>query len=226
MTPKEYLGDWLKVIDKKELVRILKWLKTIDSNQLCPSKNNVFKAFRLCPFDKCKVIFLGLDPYPQAGVATGILFGNKKEQKVLSPSLEVIKEACINYEIPHNPIIFDQTLESWCSQGILMLNSSLTCEVNFTGIHTDIWRPFMQKLITNISHRDSGFVWVLFGAMAQSFEPFIEGNHKIIKTYHPAYFARKNEKMPYSVFTDINKFLKEQYNEQIKFYEEYGNEES
>lgn len=223
MTLKEYLGDWLKVIDKKELVRIIKWLQTVDSNKLCPSKGNIFKAFNVCPFNKCKVICLGLDPYPQPGVATGIMFGNKKEQTVLSPSLEVIKEACINYEIPHNPIIFDQTLESWCKQGVLLINSAFTCEPYLTGIHTDIWRPFVSKLINNISHRDSGLVWVLFGSVAQSFEQFIDGQHKIIKVKHPAYYARKNEKMPYSVFTDINKFLKDQYNEQIEFYKElYG----
>ena len=220
MTAEEYFGDWIKVIDKKELVKIMSWLKTVDAKTLCPSPKNIFKAFLTCPFTECKVIMVGLDPYPQPGVATGIMFGNSANQKVLSPSLQVIKEACINFEIPHNNIMFDQTLESWAKQGILMLNTALTCEVNYTGSHSDIWRPFISKLITNISRRDSGLVWVLFGAKAQSFERFIDGTHKIIKVAHPAYFARKQEKMPYSVFTDINKFLKAQYNEHIEFYKE------
>lgn len=223
MTVGEYFGDWLKVIDKKELARILKWLDTLDSIQLCPSKKDVFKVFKICPFKECKVIILSQDPYPQKGVATGIAFGNKEGTNI-SPSLEIIKEACINYEIPHNPIIFDQTLESWVKQGVLLLNSALTCMIGNVGVHTDVWRPFMSKLINNISHRDSGLVWVLYGSVAQSYEQYIDGKHKIIRAYHPAYYARKNEKMPYSVFQDINKFLKEQYNEQIKFYSEYGKE--
>ena len=36
-------------------------------------------------------------PYPQKGVATGILFGNSKEtpEDKLSPSLDVVKEAAM-----------------------------------------------------------------------------------------------------------------------------------
>lgn len=72
---------------------------------------------------------LGQDPYPQKGVATGILFGNRKEvdEDNLS-SLNVVKEAAINFEVPHYCITFDQTLESWAKQGILMINSALTVD--------------------------------------------------------------------------------------------------
>lgn len=226
MTAEEYFGDWMKVIDKQELLSIMRWLSSVDKNTLCPAYPNIFKAFKLCPFKDCKVIMLGMDPYPQPGVAQGILFGNKAStpEDQLSPSLQVVKESVINYEIPHNIIEFDNTLESWCKQGILMINSALTCYVNATGSHTAIWRPFISKLIHNISLSDNGLVFVLFGKQAQSFKQFIVGHQCIIEVEHPAYFARKNEIMPYSVFTDINKFLKNQYNEQIEFYkeEDYG----
>lgn len=101
-----------------------------------------------------------------------------------------------------------------------MINTALTCEVNSVGSHVQVWRPFISKLIEKISLRDNGLVFVLFGNQAQSFKPYIKGFHKIIEVQHPAYFARRNEIMPYSTFTDINKFLKGQYNKQIKFYEE------
>lgn len=57
-------------------------------------------------------------------------FGNRKEvsEDNLSPSLNVVKEAAINFEVPHYCITFDQTLESWAKQGILMINSALTVE--------------------------------------------------------------------------------------------------
>mgnify|MGYP000455771378 CR=1 FL=1 len=37
---------------------------------------------------------IGQDPYPQKDVATGILFGNRKEvsDEDLSPSLKIVKE--------------------------------------------------------------------------------------------------------------------------------------
>lgn len=220
MTAEEYFGNWIKVIDKAELYRIMKWLKSIDFSTICPEPKNIFKVFKLCPYKELKVVILGQDVYPQPGIATGIPFGNKADT-TLSPSLEVIKEACINYEIPHNIIEFDPTLESWVKQGVLMLNAALSCKVYEIGSHISIWRPFISKLITNISQLNNGLVWVLFGSVAQSFEPYIVGFQKIIKVQHPAYFARRNEIMPYSTFININKYLKEQYNEKIEFYKEY-----
>ena len=116
-----------------------------------------------------KIVFLGQDPYPQKGVATGVLFGNKEGTTELSPSLEVIKEAAINYETPHPPLKFDVTLESWAKQGILMINSALTCEMNKVGSHVMLWRPFMSKFLQNLSNSNTGLVYVLFGDQAQTF---------------------------------------------------------
>mgnify|MGYP000186449422 CR=1 FL=1 len=139
MKASEYFGDWMDVIDTAELRKILSWISTIDKTTLCPSSPNIFKAFRSCPLKDCKVVFLGQDPYPQQGVATGILFGNSKDtpEDKLSPSLQVVKEAAINYEIPHNRIDFDNTLESWAKQGILMINTAFTCEVGREDLATE-----------------------------------------------------------------------------------------
>lgn len=226
MTAEEYFGDWIKVIDKNELFKIMRWLKKINTSTLCPSPKNIFKAFRICPYDDCKVVMLGLDPYPQRGVAQGILFANSADtpEEKLSPSLKVVKEAVINYEVPHNNIIFDNTLESWAKQGMLLINSALTCEVGKTGIHSGIWRPFMSKMLHNLSTTKSGIVYVLLGNQAQSFRKDIVGQQHIIMDYHPAYYARMGEKMPYSTFTKINKILQEMYGTEIEFYKEteYG----
>lgn len=224
MTPQEYFGDWSKVIDFNELNVVLVKLQGIDPELLCPSPGNVFRAFKLCPYKELRVVFLGQDPYPQKGVATGVLFGNKKRtpEDKLSPSLEVIKECCINYEVPNGPIEFDNTLESWAKQGILMINSALTCKVNEIGSHVMMWRKFIATLLKNLSYRETGIIYVLFGRQAQTFEPYIDSKYNhIIKVEHPAYFARANKIMPYSVFTDVNKLLQGQYGETIKWYTEY-----
>nr|DAI45438.1 MAG TPA: hypothetical protein [Bacteriophage sp.] len=224
MTPQEYFGDWIKVIDFNELNIVLGKLKDINPEDICPQPGNVFRAFKLCPYKELRVVFLGQDPYPQRGVATGILFGNKERtpEDKLSPSLEIIKECCINYGVPHGPIDFDNTLESWAKQGILMINSALTCKVNEIGSHVMLWRKFIVALLKNLSYRDPGLIYVLFGKQAQTFEPYIDSKYNhIIKVEHPAYFARANKIMPCSVFIDINKLLKDQYGETIKWYTEY-----
>lgn len=61
MTAEEYFGNWIKVIDKDELFKIMRWLKTVNPDDLCPHPHNIFKAFRVCPYNECKVVFLGQD---------------------------------------------------------------------------------------------------------------------------------------------------------------------
>lgn len=225
MTIEEYFGRWMRVIDKKELILIMNELKKINPTVLCPSMRNVFRAFELCKYDDCRVVFLGQDPYPQKGVATGILFGNRKEtpDDKLSPSLEVIKECAIDYTVPHAPIDFDITLESWAKQGILMINSALTCKINEVGSHVNMWRPFVSKLLKNLSEKESGIIYVLFGRQAQTFKPYIRKDYNfIIEIEHPAYFARTQTIMPHRVFTDIDKILKDYYDTKIVWYNEFN----
>ena len=73
MTFFEVFGDWEKFIDKNLLVSTLNQL---DINKICPEKDKVFKAFQLTNPKDVRVVMLGQDPYPQKGIATGILFGN------------------------------------------------------------------------------------------------------------------------------------------------------
>ena len=162
-------------------------------------------------------------PYPQKGVATGILFGNDASTREddWSPSLKIVRDSVIDLRRPHNLITFDPTLESWAKQGILMINSALTCEVNRVGSHTNVWRPFVSKLVKNLSNRETGIIYVLFGKDAQSLKPYInEKYNDIIEIQHPAYFARTGKKMPHSIFTRINELLYGRYGEKIEWYKE------
>ena len=225
MTLEEYFGRWMRVIDKRELESVLSKLgPEYKRKPICPAQSNVFKAFEVCPYDNLKVVMLSKDPYPQKGVATGILFGNKEgtRDKDLSPSLQIVKEAAINFEIPHNCIIFDPTLESWAKQGILMINSALTVEMNKIGSHVMLWRPFIASLLKKLSENDTGIIYVLFGKQAQTFKPYINKQfNTVLEENHPAYFARTGKAMPHTVFEQISKLTKEMYGMPITWYQEY-----
>jgi uracil-DNA glycosylase len=221
MTLDEYFGDWMKVIDRTELNNVMvKVGQEYRRKPLYPAQSDVFRAFELCPLNDLKVVMLCQDLYPQKGV----LFGNKKEvdEDNLSPSLSVIKEAAINFETPHYCITFDNSLESWSKQGILMINSALTVEMNRVGSHVMLWRPFVAKLLKNLSEYNTAIIYVLFGRQAQTFKPYINDrfNH-IIEIEHPVYFARSGTKMPHQLFIDISNKVKEIYGVLIKWYEEY-----
>lgn len=223
MTIDEYFGDWMKVLDRKETVKIMNWLKTTDSSTLCPSIKNVFKAFKLCSYNECKVIFIGQDPFPQKGVAQGILFGNSSNtpEDKLSPSLKVIKESVINFDIPHNLITFDPTLESWAKQGILMLNSALTTEVGKVGIHTLKWRPFIGSFLKNMSEKNTGIIYVFFGSQAKSLNTYINNNNNYkLFIEHPAYYARLNKRMPSDIWYTVQKLVYNIYGTSIEWYKE------
>ena len=222
MTIDEYFGDWMKVLDRNETMKIMGWLRNINQSNLCPSIRDVFKAFKLCPYNNCRVVFIGQDPYPQRGVAQGVLFGNSSDtpENKLSPSLQIVKESVINFEIPHNLITFDPTLESWAKQGILMINSALTTEVGKIGVHMMKWRPFIITLLKQMSMINPGIIYVLFGSQAQILEPYINKNNYVLKIEHPAYFARTNKKMPYHIWKDINRILYDLYGERIEWFKE------
>lgn len=223
MTIDEYFGDWMKVLDRNETVKIMNWLKTTNSSTLCPSIKNVFKAFKLCSYNECRVIFIGQDPFPQKGVAQGILFGNSSDtpEDKLSPSLKVVKESVINFDIPHNLITFDPTLESWAKQGILMLNSALTTEVGKVGIHTLKWRPFIGSFLKNMSEKNTGIIYVFFGSQAKSLDTYINNNNNYkLFIEHPAYYARLKKRMPSDIWYTIQKLVHNIYGTSIEWYKE------
>jgi len=225
MTITEYLGDWIKVMDLNELHTVMEKLTPLyASKMISPNKRDVFKTFTLCPYNNLKVIMLGMDPYPQKNVATGILFGNNLEEPgttlSLSPSLQILKEGVIDYTIPHGIVTFDHTLESWAKQGVLMLNSALTVEVNKIGSHTQLWRPFISTLLQSLSTKNPGLIYVLFGKQAQTFIPYINKTNYLISCNHPAYHARNGTSMDTGIFKEVNRILQQTNNDSVQWYQE------
>lgn len=211
MSLNEYFGDWLNVIDEPELLKVVSIINTIPKEVLAPCYNDIFKAFTMCTLKDCRVVFLGQDPYPQKGVATGILFGNHKDTKDLSPSLKVVRSSIVPEERYDD---FDITMEHWARQGILMINSALTCEINHIGKHFLLWKPFMSKFLLSLSAQKEEMVYVLFGNQAQSFKPYINGKW-ILNERHPAFYARVNMPMPSRIFHEVNYYIK---GESIQWY--------
>lgn len=86
-----------------------------------------------------------------------------------------------------------------------MINSALTCNVNQIGSHVEVWRPFIMKLVSNISRIRPDIIFVLFGAQAQYFGNYI--TNYTIQEKHPAYYARMGFPMPSTAFDSLNERL-------------------
>lgn len=228
MTAEEYFGNWNAVVPVSHAEGITKALnKTV--KPFCPALKDVFKAFKACPYNNLKVVVIGQDCYADMrngkSVATGIAFANSKEtpEHEYSPSLKVLMESFIDFSVPHSFITFDPSLEEISKQGVLLINTALTCEVGKPGSHMLLWRPFIKQLLHNLSRHKTGIVYVLLGSEAQSLKDCIDNRYNyILCDKHPAYYARKNMSMPPGIWKTVNDIIKSinGKEEQIKWFKE------
>lgn len=190
-----------------------------------PEPNKIFKAFELCKLDSnFKVVILGQDPYPgtlkyngkEIPFAQGYAFGNPPEANTISPSLQQIKDAVI--ESGH--LFLDQTLENWQSQGVLLLNTTLTVRKNSINSHKELWSDFTQNLIASIG-KIPGITWVFWGNDAKYYKKLIYTNHTyIVECEHPQAANYQNRKWKYEdCFNRINQYISKEFGEtqQIKW---------
>lgn len=226
MTIEEYFGDWANVIDLNQADSIIKRLST-SREIVCPRLKDVFKAFKLCSLSNLTVVVIGMDPYPNLingkPVATGIAFANSSDTPEFrySPSLKVLKESVIDYTIPHGIINFDPTLEEWERQGVLLINSALSCTLGRTGSHSLLWLPFIKSFLIKLSTSVKGIVYVLLGSNAKDLRSCIqEDGNLVLCENHPSYYARTKTRMPSRIWAEVNEFLLKQYNYKIEWFKE------
>jgi uracil-DNA glycosylase len=190
-------------------------LKVIQTGQKsCPDHpSKILKCLSVNP-DDVKVCLMGQDVYPQPGISTGYAFGcNDKWQ----PSLNIIVRE-LGIELGDDSIVerFDGTLKPWVDQGVLLLNSSLTCEQWKPNSHYQIWNPFMIQLLKILNDlkitRESmnSIVFVFLGKTAQGYSNLINDSiHYKINRNHPAAETHGSAKFE-GFFNETNKYLSQE----------------
>ena len=165
-----------------------------------PRFKDIFNAFLECPYDELKCIIIGQDPYPQLGVADGIAFSCSRKGKA-EKSLQYINKA----------IGTDHTdLRCWANQGVLLINTAFTVEINSIGSHYSIWKPFTEYLFENINRHTKQVPSILMGKKAEAWQLLLD-RQKIFKVAHPASAAyRGGEWDCKDVFNKVNTELENQ----------------
>ena len=172
-----------------------------------PPLKQVFRAFEECPVDKLRVIIIGQDPYPQLGVADGLAFSCGSTEKP-QPSLRNMFEAIEETVYQGFPTYQDPNLTRWANQGVLLLNTALTCQVDKIGSHYNIWNEFVMYVFDMLNFTNSGLIFVLLGAKAQELESIIGPNHYILKASHPASAVYSGGKWDCKdVFNKVNEII-------------------
>ena len=156
-----------------------------------PPGKLIFNAFNRTAFEELRVVILGQDPYHGKGQAHGLCF-SVPEGISQPPSLfNIFKELKSDLGIP---IANHGNLEKWTSQGILLINATLTVRANQAGSHQNKgWEKFSDVVIQKISEKRAGIIFLLWGKYAQAKELLIDKNkHYVLKAAHPSPFSADN----------------------------------
>lgn len=198
---------WYELIDIKHLEDISKKL----TDDFIPSQDSIFRCLELEP-SEVKVVILGQDPYPNPTHAMGLAFSVNSLIKPLPASLNnIFKELDSDLGIKR----VNGDLSDWSSQGVLLLNRSLTVIPNLSDSHSDIgWHKFTEEVIRVVAAR--GAIGVLWGKQAQDlsrlfnqFDQFSSPHPSPLSAYR-GFFGSKP-------FSKVNKRLEEKGLSPIKW---------
>ncbi len=174
-----------------------------------PPGREIFNAFNLCPFEDVSVVILGQDPYHVEGQAHGLCF-SVPEGVSHPPSLvNTFKELQQDIGKPYPQ---SGNLLTWASQGVLLLNATLTVRAGHAGSHQKKgWENFTDFVIEKLSTNKTGLVFMLWGNYARQKGKYINrDNHLVLESGHPSplsanrglWFGNKH-------FSKANVYLKE-----------------
>jgi uracil-DNA glycosylase len=174
--------DWLQILRTDDLSEIIEQVQ----EHCTPPKEQIFEFARVVPLDKVNVVIIGQDPYPTAGDAHGLAFSSKA--KKMPASLQNIFKAIGACGEGLPPKSSDLTY--WSKQGVLLLNTALTTEVNKPKAHSRIWKKYVDNLIEQVSVARPNAIFLLWGNDAKSKLPLIKSGVKM--TYiHPSPLAQR-----------------------------------
>lgn len=197
--------DWKDIMDGEEDKEYFRQIRTYLNSRyqagatILPSPQNVFRSFNETRLADLKVVLIGQDPYPTPGNACGLcfaieksgvdMFGNPLPRKVPASLVNILREMQSDLGLPAVPS--PDVLLSWPSQGVLMLNTTMTVEAGAPLSHSKIgWQKFTDHVISAISEHCSGVVFLLWGNFAIGKAALIDtSKHHILTAAHPSPLA-------------------------------------
>ena len=159
--------------------------KEYKEHQCFPPKEELFAAFNACAFDDVKVVIIGQDPYHDEAQANGLCF-SVGAGIAHPPSLtNIYKElhTDVGITIPESG-----DLSSWASQGVLLLNATLSVRAHKAGSHQKQgWELFTDAVIRLLSRKRSSIIFLLWGGYAKKKGSKIDGGkHHVLTSGHPS----------------------------------------
>lgn len=184
-----------------------------DDHVVFPVRENVFAAMRLTSIKATKVVIIGQDPYfnahPGKGPEAHGLCFSVQDGIPIPPSLRNILQEVNNSVYKGKKVSVDSNLTRWASQGVLLLNASLTVMAKHPNSHANLgWHQLTDDIIKTISNKKNNVIFMLWGAFAQKKTPLIDrSKHLILSTSHPSPLSAYRGFMGSGVFVKCNEYL-------------------
>lgn len=179
---KDYLRD---EFNKPYMLALQEFLKEESKTHQIAPPEDYYRALNLVSRQQTKVVILGQDPYPTLGHANGLAFAVNEGVKRPKSLQNIFKELSsdLNTGVPEN-----NTLLGWTRQGVLLLNTVLTCRVGEPMSHRGRgWENFTDEVIRQLNQKERGVVFILWGKPAQEKIKLITNpQHPIIQSFHPS----------------------------------------
>ncbi len=174
----------------------------------------IFEAFNRTPFHRVKVVIIGQDPYHGPNQAHGLCF-SVQEGITPPPSLiNIYKELSDEFK---RPAPSSGNLSHWADQGVLLLNATLTVEAGKAGSHQGKgWERFTDSVISALSTRREGIVFMLWGSYAQQKGKIIDRRkHLVLEAPHPSPLSAHRGWFGCQHFVRANQYLSQHGQEPI-----------
>jgi uracil-DNA glycosylase len=172
--------------DKEYFINLSEFVKKeYQTTRIFPPGSLLFNAFNLCSFDRVKAVIIGQDPYHGPGQAHGLCF-SVREGIDFPPSLiNIFRE--IESDLGYKTLP-SGNLERWASQGVLLLNATLTVREHSAGSHQRKgWEEFTDAVIRILNREKNNIVFFLWGAYAQKKGESIDrARHLVLESVHPS----------------------------------------
>lgn len=194
---------------KEYFVQLTEFIKQeYEHAAIYPHPKNIFRAFELTPFDAVTAVILGQDPYHGPGQANGLSFA-VSDGVALPPSLQnIFKEIASDTGIQPER---SGDLTRWATQGVLLLNATLTVRARTPGSHQKRgWEQFTDAAIRALSEQRENLVFILWGNYAkQKGEMIDRTKHLVLESAHPSPFSAHSGFFGSKPFSAANAYLKE-----------------
>lgn len=175
--------------------------------RIYPPPARIFAALDATPFEACRVVILGQDPYHGPGQAHGLCF-SVLPGVPLPPSLVNIY-AELERDLGLPPASHGCLLP-WARQGVLLLNAVLTVEHGRAGAHRGKgWEAFTDAIIAQLAEEHEGLVFMLWGSQAQAKARSVDPRrHLLLKAPHPSPLSAHRGFIGCGHFSRANVWLK------------------